>query len=52
MIAMMKITFIVTLFNTAFISLLDTFSFVEIDGGKGFLSTIFSSTSDDSTDFD
>jgi hypothetical protein len=48
---MMKITFIVTFFNTAFISLLDTASFVEIDGGTGFLSNIFSSSTMDQTDF-
>jgi hypothetical protein len=36
-----RVTFVVTFVNTAFISLLDTYSFVEIDGGKGWLSKVF-----------
>jgi hypothetical protein len=40
---MLVTMFTVTFINTAFIALLDTMSFAEIDGGNGILSYIFAS---------
>jgi hypothetical protein len=48
---MLVVMFTVTFINTAFIALLDSMSFAEIDGGEGIFSIIFASGHDGETDF-
>jgi hypothetical protein len=48
---MLVVMFTVTFINTAFIALLDSMSFAEIDGGNGVFSYMFASSQDGETDF-